>query len=415
MKRKFLPDFLLVISLFASVNSVLAQKNFAYAITGETHGNINWTVVRQVDLATGVLIRNVYVPAVDKPLLFDALTGKQVTVNTNFLQPESNLQNNAQVLNPSMSAAAAYDAKYNRLYFTTLMGSDLRYIDLNSQQLKIYYVRHQLLKQFQSQPGEADNITRMVFGADGYGYALTNSGDHLIRFSSGQKVAITDLGSLKDGKKNGETSVHEQSASWGGDMIADVYGNLYLFSIKGNVFKINPHTLVADHIGAVKDIPEDYTVNAAAVDEEGNVVISSALNDANYYRVNLKTLKATELPKKEDKVYNASDFANCNFAYQNDLSKKIAAPQVSNNAVSIFPNPAKGKNFTIKLNAPVAGNVMVELTTLDGKKVFNRFTNLSQKQSDKITLPSTTLPGMYAVRVINAEGKSIYTDKIMVE
>ena len=45
----------------------------------------------------------------------------------------------------------------------------------------VYYVRNTALKNFQ-EVGENDVITRMCFGSDGYGYALTNDGNHLIPF-----------------------------------------------------------------------------------------------------------------------------------------------------------------------------------------------------------------------------------------
>ena len=112
------------------------------------------------------------------------------------VQPSANNCNCSQ----SLSAASAYDARQNRLYFINLFGSELQYIDLNQRELKIYHVQNQKVKQFVSQAGEADNITRMTFGSDGYGYALTNNGNHLIRFSTGKNISITDLGSLTDGK-----------------------------------------------------------------------------------------------------------------------------------------------------------------------------------------------------------------------
>ena len=62
-----------------------------------------------------------------------------------------------------MVAAIAYDAKNNRLYYTQMMGNQLRYLDLNSAQPKSYAVTTQLLKNFPNQPGEASIITRMCY------------------------------------------------------------------------------------------------------------------------------------------------------------------------------------------------------------------------------------------------------------
>ena len=168
----------------------------------------------------------------------------------------------------------------------------------NQRELKIYHVQNQKVKQFVSQAGEADNITRMTFGSDGYGYALTNNGNHLIRFSTGKNISITDLGSLTDGKSNGDISVHTQAASWGGDMVADDGGNLYLFTTGAHVFKINPANRVADYLGAIKNLPAPYSVNAAAVDKDGQIVVSSSLDANNYYRVNLSNLEASPCSAK---------------------------------------------------------------------------------------------------------------------
>ena len=38
--------------------------------------------------------------------------------------------------------------------------------------------------------------------ADGNGYAITNDGNHLIRFTTGKKTVITDFGNLIDAETN---------------------------------------------------------------------------------------------------------------------------------------------------------------------------------------------------------------------
>src|SRR3954463_6762426 len=247
-----------------------AQRNTAFAITGTAQGSVDWEVVREVDLSSGALIRNIFIPLSQKPKHIDAATGKAINITATQAQPAANNCN----CSPSLSAASAYDARQNRLYYINLFGSELQYIDLNQRELKIYHVKNQKVKQFESQQGEADNITRMVIGSDGYGYALTNNGNHLIRFSTGKSISITDLGSLKDGQGNGDISVHMQSASWGGDMVADNGGHLFLFTTGAHVFEINPVSRIANYKGTIKNLPTPYSVNAAAVDKDGQVIVS---------------------------------------------------------------------------------------------------------------------------------------------
>ena len=185
--------------------------------------------------------------------MYDALSGKQITNDNTASSSVSSAPaltapastsavQNCGCLNSSMVAAIAFDAKNNRLYYTQMSGNQLRYFNLNETPLKSYAVTTQSLKSFTVKPGEASVITRMCIAPDNYGYALTNDNEHLIRFSTDGKNIITDLGKLIDAKSNQQNSVTTQFKSWGGDLIADANGNLYLFAIQRGVFKINPNT-----------------------------------------------------------------------------------------------------------------------------------------------------------------------------
>lgn len=411
---------ILLLSLSAACMTFLpeakAQKNTAFAITGESKGDLNWTVLREVDLNSGALLRNIYIPLSQNPVHVDAVTGKTISAPAAPTPPVINNFSNTSA--PSLSAASAYDAKQNRLYFITLFGNELQYIDLNQRDLKIFHVQDQKVKQFVSQPGEGDNITRMALGSDGFGYALTNNGNHLIRFSTGKDIRITDLGGLKDGKNNGDISVHMQTASWGGDLVADDGGNLYLFTTGAHVFKINPATMVADYVGTIKNLPTPYSVNAAAVDKDGQVVVSSSLDAANYYRVNLSSLEATALDKNAKKLFNASDFANGNFLASGDKLKEVPTIEVrefASKTISVYPNPVKNKTVHVYFNNIVPGKSMIEVAELGGKKVATAQVAVSaQGQYQTIQLPASATPGMYVVRVLNAD-KSVSSENVMVE
>jgi len=412
---------ILLLSLAASFIIILpqvqAQKNTAFAITGESQGSLNWSVLREVRLDNGSLVRNIYIPLLQKPVHVDATTGKAINLPATPAQPAANNCN----CSASLSAASAYDAKQNRLYFINLFGSELQYIDLNQRELKIYHVKNQKVKQFVSQQGEADNITRMTFSSDGYGYALTNNGNHLIRFSTGKNHSIADLGSLEDGKNNGDISVHTQASSWGGDMVADDGGNLYLFTTGAHIFKINPANRVADYVGTIKNLSSAYSVNAAAVDKDGKVVVSSSLDANNYYRVDLSTLEASPVQQSEQKVFNASDFANGNFIacgntnYQPQPAPVVEQIKEVKKSIAISPNPALNKTIHLYFNNVVQGRSIIAVTTSDGKKIATAEVIVSSKgQSHTIQLPATAKSGIYIVRVLNAD-KSIFTENVMVE
>ncbi|MEO8711720.1 MAG: T9SS type A sorting domain-containing protein [Parafilimonas sp.] len=412
MKNKFLPLVILMIVLAASANSFSQSKKF-FAVTGEQFGNVNWMVFRQADMDGSNAIKTLYLPAENNEAVYDAVSGEKIITNiANAVAPASTPQT-CGCINNRMVAAIAYDAKNNRLYYTQMMGNQLRYLDLNSSQPKSYAVTTQLLKNFPNQPGEASVITRMVIASDNYGYALTNDNEHLIRFSLGKQTSITDLGNLIDAKTNGENSVKKQFVSWGGDLIADANGNLYLFAMQRGVYKINPNTRLATFIGQIKNMPEDYTVNAAMVEDGANVIVGSSTKTTNYYRVNLTTLEATELSKKTEQVYNVSDFANANFAFSKSKNENAVAKTIVKSSVNIYPNPVSDKKLNVQFSNLVKGKYVIQLNDMEGKTIMQKEVNISGSQTESLYVSSISA-GMYSLRVINEKGESIYNNKVIV-
>src|ERR1700759_1329878 len=359
MKYKFLPFFILFFAF--AIQGSFSQTAKVFAVTGDQFGSVNWIAFRQIDLSGKDPVRTLYVPTENNDAVYDAVSGKQITSTTSNVATAApaTASQNCGCLNSRMVAAIAYDAKNNRLYYTPMLGNQLRYLDLNGTQPKSYAVTTQLLKNFSNQPGEASIITRMVIASDGYGYALTNDNEHLIRFTTGKQISITDLGNLIDAQSNGENSVKTQFKSWGGDMIADASGNLYLFTMQREVFKVNPNTRLATFVGDIKNMPDDYTVNAAMVDNDGYVIVGSSTKTTNYYRVNLNTLEANELNKQTTQVYNVSDFANANLAFSKNVTSAVA--KTINTSISIYPNPVNDKKLVVQFSNIAKGKYVIQL------------------------------------------------------
>jgi hypothetical protein len=314
-------------------------------------------------------------------------------------------------------AAAAFDAKHNRLYFTTMRGTELRYFDLNSSAGKVVYNQTQPLFGG-NRYDEANVITRMAFASDGFGYAITNDGKNLIRFTTDQKTTITNLGELVDGKKNGTISVHNQCSSWGGDMVGDAYGNLYLVTMRNHMFKINTQTRVADYIGAIKGLPAEFTSNGMVVNSDGELVVSSAAISDSYYKINISTLEATIIKKVGDKVYNSSDLANSNLLYQKSRTiPNLAFNEIlGNQNVSIYPNPVAHKFFNVQFDKVTAGRYNLVLTDASGRSLLAKTLNINAKgQMERVTLPKTAASGMYLIKLTGADRQVVYSDKIIVE
>ncbi len=400
MKKATLPILLLAALLS---NNVKAQ-NKAYAITGEEKGNYAWTAIREIDLSNGNVLRTLY----------SANSAQKVNYQYLNAANKSNLPQQASIPTANGVAASAFDAKNNRLYFSQMWSNDLRYVDLNSNEMTVV-INNDANYSTGQRVDESNVITRMTFGADGNGYALTNDGKQLIQFTTSNNPVITNLGTLIDSKKNNGISVHNQCTSWGGDLIADAFGNLYLFTYRNHIFKINVATRIAEHIGTVKNLPTNFTTNGAAVDENGEIFVTSATQTENYFRINLSTLNAKPVDKTEATVFNSSDLANGNLAYKNTKTNPVLADVQLNNSIAVYPNPAINKTFAVQFDKLPAGNYSIELSDASGKRVITRTIGINGLQNEKINLPRAAASGLYFIKVTNSNGKSVYNDKVIVQ
>lgn len=407
MKNKILPIVAIAATLISTNSN--AQKSKTFAITSEAQGSYNWSVLREIDLSTGQVVKTLYDKAVNKNLSI-------VNTENVSIVPESNMRTDIRITPMAEGvAAAAYDARNNRLYYTTMRGTHLRFFDLNNAGKVVYHQSKPLFDG--NRYNEANVITRMAFASDGFGYALTNDGNNLIRFTTDQKASITNLGALIDGKKNGSISIHNQCSSWGGDMVGDAYGNLYAITYRNYLFKINPQTRVADLVGQIKGLPAQFTSNGMVVNDEGELVLSSAMLADNYYKVNPSTLEATIIKKGEGPIYSASDLANSNLLFQNNAAPKNVFNEIKGNqAISIYPNPVTIRTFTMQFDKLAAGRYNLVLTDASGRSVLTRSLNINALgQVEKINMPRASAGGVYLIKLTGANRNVVYTDKIVVQ
>ncbi|MBP6687430.1 MAG: hypothetical protein KA160_06195, partial [Lacibacter sp.] len=292
MKEKFLLSAFLFI---CSVN--FAQKSsFIYAIASPEN-QTNWVSIQMINSRQGDIAQMVFDPAKKYVAVFDAVTER----NTNSWPTATTV------------AAAAFDASNQRMFFIPMRVPELRWADVKEPASPKFYTLTSPLLAELNMNDPANHITRMTIAADGYGYAATNDGNHLYRFSTGKKQELVDLGNIVDAATNGALSVHSQCSSWGGDMVAGTDGLLYLITQMRNVFSINPSTRFATHLGVIKGLPDNFTVNGAAADSEGRVLISCSYGYQPYYYLNLTTFKADVAFGNERRI-NASDLASGNLA-----------------------------------------------------------------------------------------------------
>jgi hypothetical protein len=475
MKRKFL----LLTAICFCVGAARAQ-NKAYAITGVQKGSSNWCEVRLVDVTTGEELKTIYKNSQEVDRL-NARTGKPIVAKEpspelqkiNLQAPvvtifRTNDDNKTVIVTKSLtrvaqtqtdapfatsSAALAYDKKHDRLYYTPMGINELRYIDMKSNTTRIFYFENEAFGALKGRGDVENQVTRMVIGANGKGYALTNSADHLIQFETDKKPEVKDLGALTDAPENGQYSVHNTS-NYGGDMIADAFGDLYLIGANARVYKIEMKTLIATYKGRIKGLPAGFSTNGAIVEKDGgaSVVVCSSTNTTGYYRFDLSMLQAEKVSTGEN-VYNASDLANGNLAYNKKTKKedplaeqpvkeepivKDIPPQETTNpttqnaiaernsnpvkeiategTISVYPNPVTTGVAKVSFKNYPAGKYQVQVMDISGKLLSTQPVTINNKlQVEEVRLPQYIAKGSYVVKVINQENKAVGINPIIVQ
>ena len=409
------------------------QSTLAYAITGEVNANFNWSDIRVIDMTTGNTNSTLFENGKTRFSFIDAETGHGVDQLTLTGNPATLQQNDMSisaneilVTNPSptysMSAAAAYDRRHDKLFFATMRTGQLVWLDLrNNIGTPSFYTIQKPLISNVDYSDQAINITRMAIGADGNGYALTNDANHLIRFTTSNKTVITDMGSLVDAASNNGISVHNQCSSWGGDIVADAFGTLYLFSAGRNVFLIDPQTMTAAYKGTISNLSATFSVNGAAAIDDDHVIVSSANTFEGFYKVDISNLAATKI-NTTGKIYNASDLASCNLLHQTAKQNSIGTPTlknldvIGNKLITIYPNPVSDGQIKITFEGNVVGKYRVDFTDLEGRLIESKNVYIKGPgQVENLQLQRKQAGGLYMIKITDAASKAIFSDKLVVE
>lgn len=450
----------LITMAFAQKRKKAEQPLTGYAITSVEKGGRSWKEVRHINITTGEEIKSIYqskqeteafnartgnpvakkdatatkapvkkVVNLDQEL--DAAQGKTVKVRTVVVKGSAHQYDKPFATN---SAAMAYDKKNERLYYTPMGINQLRYLDLKTN--KFYYFEDEPFGSVTGLGDAANQVCRMVIASDGNGYALTNDANHLIRFTTGKNPVITDLGALTDDPATSTYSVHSRKG-YGGDMVADASGNLYLLMANRNVFKVVIATKVATHLGIIKGLPDGFTTNGAMVEEGSKVIVASSESSVGYYRFDLTTLLAEKVSTNAA-VFNASDLANGVLAFEKkkkkdrkeqvieeqkqptteEVTKK--SPQqdaMASNGIAVFPNPVT-PNGVVKVsfaNQP-AGKYHVNLLDITGKLIQSKEVNVnSSMHIEEVRIPQAVSRGSYLLRVTGITNTVSTTTKLAVQ
>ena len=402
MKKYLLSAFLLL-----SVATIFAQRSLpVYAVTSSENDN-QWLNLKLVDAGKGIVMKTIFDYHNQQSTVLNAVT------NTVALKHE---EGNSPT--GSMVAAAAYSRTHSKFFFIPMRIAELRWADLSKGTTTYYTISSPILSKI-NMNDDANHFTRMTIGADGYGYALTNDGNHLIQFTTGKQTTIVDLGSLVDASANKEISIHNRCTSWGGDMIAAADGSLYIITHRNYVFQFSPKDRIVILLGTIKDLPQNFTTNGAAVNEEGDLVLACSNGNHPYFKVDINTLTAKAAFTQTPAGMNASDLAS-HFLLRKPAVNNGTYLEKQNSIaiqkISMYPNPITENRLQLIFDEAEKGEYTIQIMDISGKVMLNKVVSISGSgQISALNLSSTISKGVYMVKVVNHEMKTVFADKLMVQ
>lgn len=386
MKKYLFPLFLLLIGANAS-----AQQDF-FALVGKDTPNIVFNDFRAINGTNG---------ASGETIFTSDSSAKVFSQNRNSsVTEDKNTFSNAQAIN---IATLAYDPSSNNLVYMPMFSSNI-YV-LNAKTKEITLVENDIVRVTSCDINS--HITRMATGYDGNIYAINNSGTQFLQISKkGNQYVVNDLGIIKDDLDNAKNSFTALETGFGGDMIADAENNFYVFSASGNVFKISTKELKAKFVGKISGIPENYSVNGAAVNSQGKVVVASA-KGAVLYEVDLKNLQAKKLAGEQNlHIYDLASkyFANDRMTSGNALAN-----------LDIYPTRVDEHYINVNVNdKSVKGKLTMTVFDLSGKSIMKQNLSVRDGSLNQQVYLKNLVNGAYLINITDESGKALLNKKILV-
>ncbi len=393
-----------------------------FIITSTANNPAGYTRISSIDVNANKALNDIYDPS------------KKFAYRSNcFISYQQKEAGSTELLRSPMGGAVAcmaFDAKNNRLYYIPQQLSELRYLDLSQPEPSFTAYESQSLNLLHNREDVANQVTRMTIGADGSGYALSNDGEHLIKFTTQNTPVIQDLGVLIDNPKN-QVMVRSSCTSWGGDIVGAADGSLYLVTVHNHVFRISLPSKQADYIGQIKNLPQEFTSNGASVDEDGNLLLSCGASIGKkfspIYKVNWASMEASPAGENIAGIGNISDMASTNLLFQQNGKKQtnevnfgsqtVVTTEDNLPAISVYPNPISHGRFQLKLaNMQEKGEYRMSIIDMAGKAILeNKLTITGKSSTQTFNFPARQPKGVYVLQLSDAFNRSVFSQQLIVE
>jgi len=365
MKKTLFISSLLIAGTFLNAQDITA-------VTGLTKGKIEFQDFRKIDL-NNLNAQNVLVSKTDNISL---------------------ISDNGKTCNCSKYIAAMTANDAGDVFFIPMTQSRLMMVNSTSKNGTFTQIENSAL----DTKDQGTYFARMTTAPNGFMYALNNNGTEFLRISSNGNVQ--NLGAVK-GFMDQVKNLGTETLAYGGDMIADAFGNLYVISAAGNVFKLNPNNLNVSFVGKIKGLPEKYTVNGAAVDKNGNVLLGTS-SEFGFYTMDFDMLEAKFAANYDIPVYDLSS----SYFLKQDMANSLEG-----SGYSLYPTIVKTKELNIVARSNENNILNVNVWNLNNKKVYSNTISVKSAGDYKINLNGALQPGIYVLKATNQNGTEVINTK----
>lgn len=371
MKKVLLLSSVVLLGSFVSAQDITA-------VTGLTKGKIEFNDFRKID-ANNLNTTNILLSKTDK-----------VTLDSKELEI-------AKICNYGKYIAAMTETLNGEIFYIPMNSAKLSMVNAQTKMATIVDIPNSKM----DIKDQSTYYARMTTTPDGSMYALNNIGSEFLKIST--NGTIHNLGSI-DALGHFAKSAGIETSVYGGDMIADAWGNIYVLTASANVFKINPKTLNTEFLGKIKGLPEKFTLNAAAVEKDGSVLLGTSSLNHGFYSLNFSTLEATF---KSDYVLPVYDMASKNFLNQESLDEIANA----GSNYSLYPTIVKNSQLNIVSKSNENANLKISVWNLNNKQIYSQSVSVKSVGEFQVKLNGALQPGIYVLKAVNQNGQEVINTK----
>ena len=151
-------------------------------------------------------------------------------------------------------------------------------------------------------------------------------------------------------------------------------------------------------------MPENFTVNAAAVEKDGRVLLGTSSLNHGFYSLDFSSLEAEFKADYSAPVY---DMSSPNFLKQDELDQIV---NLDSN-YSLYPTLVKNSELNIVSKSNDNAVLRISVWNLNNKQVYTNSVQVKSIGEFQVKLNGALQPGIYVLKAVNQNGQEVLNTK----